>query len=187
MLNEQKKVAVFCASATGADPQFETEARKLGQAIAEAGLGLVYGGATAGLMGVIADSALAAGGEVIGVLPENLIGKERAHRGLTKLHLVDTMHERKALMAKLSDAFVALPGGYGTMDEFMEIVTWAQLRIHQKPCILVNTNGYYDHLLLFLDEATSKGLIKPTNRGLIQVAADTAEVMALLTNLGRQA
>ena len=156
---------------TGTDPSFLTEAVALGEAIAAAGLGLVYGGASVGLMGAVADAALAGGAEVIGVLPEVLSGSEIAHRGLTRLEIVQTMHERKARMVKLADAFLMLPGGYGTLDEMMEIVTWKQLRLHAKPCILINTAGYWDGLLAFLDRAVEAGFLKAENRELLQVAA----------------
>ncbi len=132
----------------------------LGRLLGEAGLGLVYGGAQVGLMGALADAALANGSEVIGIIPRALAGVEVAHQGLSRLVLVETMHERKALMAQEADAFVALPGGFGTLDEFFEIVTWAQLGIHAKPCLLVNTAGYYDHLLSFLEIAIDQGFLK---------------------------
>jgi len=166
----QPRICVFCGSADGADPAYVETAKELGQRIAAAGLGLVYGGATVGLMGVLANAALAGGAEVIGVIPDVLMDREIAHRRLTHLHVVKTMHERKALMYEHADAFIALPGGYGTLDEFIEIVTWAQLKIHQKPCILINTNNYFDGLLTFLDHAMSQGFLKPENRKLIQVA-----------------
>ncbi len=140
-------MAVYCGSASGNDPAFLAEATALGKAIAAAGLGMVYGGASVGLMGAVADAALAGGAEVIGVLPEVLAGSEIAHAGLTRLEVVATMHARKARMVKLADAFLILPGGYGTLDEMMEIVTWKQLRLHAKPCILINTAGYWDGLL----------------------------------------
>jgi uncharacterized protein (TIGR00730 family) len=144
-------------------------------------MGVVYGGASAGLMGALADAALAAGGEVIGVLPDVLVGKEIGHRGLTKLEMVDSMHERKARIAELSDAFIALPGGYGTLDEMLEAVTWAQLRIHSKPCLLINTAGYWDGLIEFLDRAVEAGFVKPENRGLLRAlptAADAIDCIA---------
>jgi uncharacterized protein (TIGR00730 family) len=166
-----KRVAVYCGSSNGNDPSFLNEAVALGEAIAATGLGLVYGGASVGLMGAVADSALAGGAEVIGVLPEVLSGSEIAHRGLTRLEIVQTMHERKARMVKLADAFLMLPGGYGTLDEMMEIVTWKQLRLHAKPCILINTAGYWDGLLEFLDRAVDAGFLKLENRHLLQVAA----------------
>jgi hypothetical protein len=161
----------------GASPKYLAAAKSLGQQTAGGGWGLVYGGTSVGLMGAAADAALAGGGEVVGVLPRNLQDREIAHRGLTTLHLVGTMHERKALMASLSDAFVALPGGYGTLDEFFEIVTWAQLKIHSKPCILINTDGYYDPLLQFLDQAMGQEFVSPVNREVVQVAADPAEAL----------
>ena len=161
----------------GADPKYVADAKSLGEQIARGGWGLVYGGTSVGLMGVTADAALAGGAEVIGVLPRNLQDREIAHRGLTKLCLVGSMHERKALMASLSDAFVALPGGYGTLDEFFEIVTWAQLKIHCKPCILINAGGYYDSLLRFLNHAVKEKFVGSANRDLVQVARDPAEAL----------
>ncbi len=166
-----RRVAVYCGSAAGKDPAFKAEANALGAAIAAAGLGLVYGGANAGLMGAVADAALAGGAEVIGVLPDVLAGKEIAHTGLTSLELVSTMHERKARMASLAGAFVILPGGYGTLDELLETVTWAQLGLHAKPCVLINTLGYWDGLLEFLDSTVSAGFLKARNRRLLRVAA----------------
>jgi uncharacterized protein (TIGR00730 family) len=145
--------------------------------MAGGGWGLVYGGTSIGLMGATADAALSAGGEVIGVLPHALQDREIAHGGLTELHLVGSMHERKALMQSLSDAFIALPGGYGTLDEFFEIVTWAQLHIHSKPCVLINTDGYYDFLLRFLDHAVGQEFVRPANLRLVQVAKDGAEAL----------
>src|ERR1700678_4143094 len=167
--NPHRRVAVYCGSADGNDPAYLAEARALGGAIAAAGLGLVYGGASVGLMGAVADAALAGGAEVIGVLPHVLAGKEIAHSRLTTLELVSTMHERKARMAKLADAFLALPGGYGTLEEVLEAVTWAQLRLHAKPCILINTANYWDGLLTFLDTAVAAGFLKPQNRELLVV------------------
>jgi uncharacterized protein (TIGR00730 family) len=172
-----KRVAVYCGSANGSDPAFLAEAKRLGQLIAESGLGLVYGGASVGLMGAVADAALAGGAEVIGVLPEILSGSEIAHRGLTTLEMVPTMHERKARMVKLADAFLMLPGGYGTLDEMMEIVTWKQLRLHAKPCILINTSGYWDVLLEFLDRAVEAGFLKTENRELLEVVGTAAEAV----------
>ena len=175
-----KRVAVYCGSANGSDAAFLAEARKLGSAIARAGLGLVYGGASVGLMGAVADAALAGGAEVIGILPEVLSGSEIAHRGLTRLEMVATMHERKARMVKLADAFLMLPGGYGTLDEMMEIVTWKQLRLHAKPCILINTAGYWDGLLTFLDRAVEAGFLKAENRGLLEVVGTAEEAVEFL-------
>jgi uncharacterized protein (TIGR00730 family) len=177
---EVRRVAVYCGSANGSDPAYLAEASALGSAIAGAGWGLVYGGASVGLMGAVADAALAGGAEVIGVLPEILSGSEIAHRGLTRLEMVATMHERKARMVKLADAFLMLPGGYGTFDELMEIVTWKQLRLHAKPCILINTAGYWDPLLAFLDGAVAAGFVKPENRELLQVARNASEALAAI-------
>jgi uncharacterized protein (TIGR00730 family) len=178
--NSPRRVAVYCGSADGNDPAYLAEARALGQAIAAAGLGLVYGGASAGLMGAVADAALAGGAEVIGVLPGVLAGKEIAHPGLTRLELVSTMHERKARMAALADAFLILPGGYGTLEELMEVVTWSQLRLHAKPCILINTVGYWDGLLTFLDTAVAAGFLKPKNRALLVVVNSAADAVQML-------
>ena len=154
----------------------------MGNAIADTGIGLVYGGANVGLMGAVADAALAGGAEVIGVLPEVLAGKEIAHTGLTALEFVPTMHERKARMAELADAFLVLPGGYGTLDELMEAITWAQLGLHAKPCILINTAGYWDGLLQFLDSTVIAGFLKAENRRLLLVASNAAEAIRLAIN-----
>jgi uncharacterized protein (TIGR00730 family) len=171
------QICVFCGSSVGAEPKYLAEAKSLGLQMAGGGWGLVYGGTSVGLMGATADAALSGGAEVIGILPQALQDREIAHRGLTKLHLVESMHERKALMASLSDAFIALPGGYGTLDEFFEIVTWAQLNIHSKPCVLINTDGYYDFLLRFLDHAVREEFIRAANLMLVQVAKDSAEAL----------
>ena len=175
-----RRVAVYCGSANGNDPAFLAEAVALGEAIAAAGLGLVYGGASVGLMGAVADAALKSGAEVIGVLPDVLAGKEIAHAGLSSLELVTTMHERKARMAELADAFLVLPGGYGTLEELLEVVTWAQLRLHDKPCILINTAGYWDGLLAFLDTAVAAGFLKQKNRGLLRVAGSAEEAVGMV-------
>ena len=176
----RSRVAVFCGSAFGSNPAFRGEASALGTAIAQAGLGLVYGGASRGLMGVLADAALAQGAEVIGVLPEALNGREIAHTRLTSLELVLTMHERKARMHELSDAILVLPGGYGTLDELLEAVTWAQIGLHAKPIVLINTMNYWDGLLAFLDTAVANGFIEARNRGLMRVAANAAEALAMV-------
>ncbi len=175
----QLRICVFCGSSDGTDPIYARTAKELGRRIAEKGMGLVYGGATVGLMGILADAALAEGAEVVGVMPNVLMDREIAHRGVTHFHVVKTMHERKALMYEQAEAFIALPGGYGTLDEFIEIVTWALLKIHQKPCILINTSGYYDSFLAFLDHAMSQGFIKPETRKLIQVASDAESALAI--------
>jgi hypothetical protein len=175
-----RRVAVYCGSADGSDLAFLAEARALGAAIASAGLGMVYGGASVGLMGATADAALAGGAEVIGILPEILSGSEIAHNGLTHLEVVKTMHIRKARMVHLADAFLILPGGYGTLDELMEIVTWKQLRLHGKPCVLINTAGYWDGLLAFLDTAVKAGFLRAENRELLEVARDAAEAVRMV-------
>jgi len=168
---------VFCGSSVGANSRHVAEAKSLGRQMAADGWGLVYGGTSVGLMGATADAALAEGGQVVGVLPQALQHREIAHRGLTKLHFVQSMHERKAIRASLSDAFVALPGGYGTLDEFFETVTWAQLNLHSKPCVLINTDGYYDFLLRFLDHAVQEEFVRPANLALVHVARNLAEAL----------
>jgi uncharacterized protein (TIGR00730 family) len=178
-----RRVCVFCGSNTGLRPEYLAEAVALGRLLGKAALGLVYGGAQVGLMGALADAALANGGEVIGVIPRSLAAVEVAHQGLTRLDLVETMHERKALMAQEADAFVALPGGFGTLDEFFEILTWAQLGIHAKPCLMVNTGGYYDHLLRFLEVAIEEGFLKGENRAYIQVVGNAAEALQRVQRL----
>jgi uncharacterized protein (TIGR00730 family) len=173
----RRRVCVFCGSNLGVKEEYRAEAVTLGRLLGEAGLGLVYGGAQVGLMGTLADAALAHGSEVIGVIPRSLAGIEVAHQRLSQLVLVETMHERKALMAQEADAFVALPGGFGTLDEFFEILTWAQLGIHSKPCVLVNIGGYYDQLLNFLNIAVDQGFLKPANSSLICVVGNTTDAL----------
>jgi len=184
--SRKKWVCVFCASAAGASPAYLEAANDLGRRIVECGHGLVYGGATVGAMGAVADAALAAGGEVVGVIPDVIREREIDHKGLTELHVVRTMHERKALLAQRADAFVALPGGYGTMDELIEIVTWAQLKIHAKPCVLVNVNGFWNGLLAFLDTCVTEGFIQAENRGLVQVASNVDEALAIVERTWRK-
>lgn len=162
-----RSVCVFCGSSSGNDPAYRATATDVGQTLAAGGITLVYGGGRVGLMGILADAALAAGGRVIGVIPEPLAAKEIAHSGLTKLHLVRSMHERKALMMELSDGFIALPGGFGTLEEFFEVLTWGQLGIHRKPCGLLNVAGYYDPLVAFLDSATDRGFLSAEHRRLV--------------------
>jgi len=167
-----KRICVFCGSATGNPPSYGQAAQRLGEALVQRRLGLVFGGGHIGLMGVLADAVLQGGGEVIGVIPQALLDKELAHSGVADMRIVQTMHERKALMAELSDAFLALPGGYGTLDEFFEIVTWAQLKIHRKPIGLLNVAGFFDPLLAWIDGAVAAGFIKPQHQELIEVSAE---------------
>lgn len=167
-----KRLCVFCGSSHGAHPAYIEAAKQVGAELARRGIALVYGGGNVGLMGVLADSVLASAGEVIGVIPEALMTKEVGHRGLPDLRIVKTMHERKALMAELSDGFIALPGGIGTFEEFFEIVTWAQLGLHSKPCALLNVNGFYDPLLRLLDHAIEERFVKPKQRALVLVETD---------------
>ena len=173
---EFRSVCVFCGSSSGATGVYGETARKVGRLLAERGLTLIYGGGGVGLMGVVADACMEAGGAVIGVIPRALAEREVAHHGLTELHIVESMHERKAMMAELSDAFIAMPGGYGTFEEFCEIVTWSQLGIHTKPCGLLNIAGYYDPLLRQFDHGVAEQFIKPQHRRLV-LSADCPEDM----------
>ncbi|HUY80206.1 MAG TPA: TIGR00730 family Rossman fold protein [Acidobacteriaceae bacterium] len=180
MEKRKKWIAVFCASMDGAKAEYLATARAMGQKIAGRGYGVVYGGGNIGAMGGVADGTLKSGGAIVGVIPDVIMDLEVGHTGLTELHVVRTMHERKALMAERADAFVALPGGYGTLDEFIEIVTWAKLRIHAKPCVLVNTGGFYDGLLAFLDRCVSEAFLKQKDRDLVLVARDVDEALAIV-------
>lgn len=177
-------VCVYCGSSPGFDPAFAKAAEALGRVLAEAGIKIVFGGSRSGLMGLVADAALAAGGTVIGVIPKGLfqapIHPEVAHPALSVLHEVDSMHERKQMMAELSDGFVALPGGLGTLEELAEIATWAQLGIHTKPIVVVNTASYWRPLADFLDHAVESGLLKAENRQLFAFISDVAEVLPTL-------
>ena len=164
-----KRVCVFCGSSVGNNPEYAEYAAALGQLLARKHIGLVYGGGHVGLMGVIADAALAAGGEVIGVIPRALADREIAHARLTDLRVVDSMHTRKAMMADLADAFIAMPGGVGTFEEFFEAITWTQLGLHRKPCGLLNAAGFYSPLVAFIDQAVNEGFIKPVHRKMIVV------------------
>ena len=170
MSNKQlKSVTVFCGSSMGVDPAFEKAAYQMGVQLAASGLRLVYGGAKVGLMGAVANGALDGGAEVIGVIPRFLSNVELAHKGLTELIVVESMHERKAKMAERSDGFIALPGGFGTLEEVFEILTWGQLALHQKPVGLLNTLGFYDHLLALLDHMVDQGLLKKVNKDMLLV------------------
>lgn len=175
-----KRVCVFCGSSSGQDPAYVAAARDLGAKLAARGVGIVYGGAKVGLMGTVADAALAEGGEVIGVIPEKLQSREVAHEGLTELFVVESMHARKTMMAHLSDAFIMLPGGWGTLEETFEIVTWTQLRYHFKPVGLINVNGYYDRLLAFIEHATVEGFIQPEHRRILHAAATPDAMIEIL-------
>jgi uncharacterized protein (TIGR00730 family) len=174
------RICVFCGSLAGCRSDYRTAAQLAGATIARRGAGLVYGGGHVGLMGVVADAALAAGGEVIGVIPAGLAERELAHPGLTRLHVVNSMHERKALMADLSDGFLALPGGFGTLDELFEIVTWAQLGLHAKPIGLLNAAGYFGQLLAFINHQVNEEFVSPANLGLIHVSDDVAGLISAL-------
>jgi uncharacterized protein (TIGR00730 family) len=175
-----RRICVFCGAYPGVDPVYREQARLMGEALAREGLGLVFGGGSIGLMGTIADAVLAAGGEAIGVIPQALQERELGHAGLTQLHVVSTMHERKALMASLSDGFVALPGGMGTLDEFCEIVTWAQLGIHAKPCALLDVAGYWSGFLGFVDHAVSQGFVKAEHRRMLVVERSPERLIAAM-------
>lgn len=172
-----KRLCVFCGSKSGGRPLYADAARRFADALVGRGYELVFGAGHVGLMGVLADAVLAAGGRAIGVIPQALVDRELAHGGLTELRVVDTMHQRKALMADLSDAFVALPGGYGTGDELFEMLTWAQLGIHAKPIGLLNTAGFFDPLLAWLNHCVREDFIRQKHRDLLMVSADSAELL----------
>jgi len=169
-----RSICVFCGSASGADPVYAEAANRLGRLLAEENITLIYGGACVGLMGAVADATLAAGGKVVGVLPDFLRRKELAHPRLTELVVVSSMQERKARMAELAEGFIALPGGMGTLEEFCEIITWAQLGLHEKPCGLLNVHEYYDPLLRFIDRMAEEGFLKVKHKGLV-LSSDTAK------------
>ena len=175
-----KSVAVYCGSSFGANPLYVAQAQSLGAALVAHDLTLVYGGGRVGLMGTIADAVLAHGGQVIGVIPDFLADKELAHLGCTELHVVKSMHERKLMMADRADAFVAMPGGYGTLEELFEVLTWGQLGLHRKPVALLNVDGYYDHLLLALDRMRDDQLLRAENRTQLLQAADPEDLLAQL-------
>jgi uncharacterized protein (TIGR00730 family) len=175
-----RRICVFTGSSSGVRPEYRSAAEDWGRLLAERGIGLVYGGARVGLMGAVADATLAAGGEVIGVIPSALVTKEIAHNALTDLRVVSSMHERKAMMADLADAFVALPGGWGTLEEFFEALTWAQLGLHRKPCGLLNAQGYFDGLLAFLAHSIDQGFVRPEYAAMIAVAGAPTELLERL-------
>lgn len=173
-------VCIFCGANSGNDPSYVAEAKTLAGLLVSNGLGLVYGGASIGIMGTLADAVLAGGGRVHGVIPQALADKEVAHKSLTELRVVKTMHERKKLMFDLSEYFITFPGGFGTLDETFEIITWKQIEIHQKPLVFLNTNGFYTPLIEFIDKAVAAGFIKPQHRALFTVANTPQEVIAQL-------
>lgn len=175
-----KNIAVFCASSFGNNPDFETASYNLGKLLAENNIGLVYGGAQVGLMGAVANGALQAGGSVVGVLPAFLRTKEIAHTGLTEFIVVDTMHERKTIMSDRCDGIIALPGGFGTMEELFEVLTWAQLGLHKKPIGLLNVAGFYDALIAFIDQMVDNGLLKQVNRDMLLVADDAGVLLQMM-------
>ena len=177
MVNQIKRIVVYCGANVGNNPAYETAAVEVGRTLAEHGIGLVYGGGGVGLMGVVADAALAAGGEVIGVIPEALKALEVEHKGLSDLHVVPDMHSRKAMMLGLADAVIAMPGGFGTMDELFEALTWSQLDYHRKLCGVLNVAGYYDHLLAWIAHSVDVGLVKSANLGLIVAGTTVDEVL----------
>ena len=170
-------VCVYCGAHTGRDPAYTAAAALLGRTLAERGIGIVFGGGRVGLMGVVADAALAAGGRVTGIIPQALMKKELAHAGLTEMIVTTSMHERKAQMAERADAFVALPGGLGTFEELFEIWTWGQLGWHRKPCGVINVAGFYDGLIAFLDHAAGAGFVRPVHRGMLLVDDDPARLL----------
>jgi len=178
MTEQKKSVAVFCAAADGALAEYRAAAEELGRALAERGVGLIYGGAKVGLMGAVADAALAAGGHVVGVIPHVLVDLEVAHAGISELHVVDTMHTRKALMGEKADAFLVLPGGFGTLEELFEVLAWQTLKLHSKPVVLLNVAGFYDTMLEFLDVCEREGMLRG-NRDRLLVATGVEEALRL--------
>jgi uncharacterized protein (TIGR00730 family) len=177
-----KRVCVFCGSNTGLRPEYADAARRLARVLSSRGIGVVYGGGNIGLMGIIADAMLEVGAEVIGVIPQSLVEREVAHAGLTALHVVQTMHERKAMMSSLSDAFIAMPGGFGTFDEFFEVLTWSQLGYHRKPCGLLDVAGYFDLMTAMLDHAVAEGFLRPAHRGLVIADRDPEALLQKLAD-----
>jgi len=182
-----QRVCVFCGASSGRSPAYAEAARAFGATAAARGLGLVYGGGRVGLMGAVADAALAAGGEVTGVIPQELVDRELAHRGLTELRVVGSLHERKAVMAELADGFVALPGGFGTLDELMEQLTWSQLGLHDKPVGLLDVEGYWSPLIALARHATEEGFVRESDLGAIAVAADADGLLDRLGRMTREA
>jgi uncharacterized protein (TIGR00730 family) len=175
-----QRLCVFCGSSPGARPEYVAAAKSLARHLVTRQIGIVYGGGNTGLMGALATEAMAAGGEVIGVMPRSMVEKERAHTGITDLRIVDSMHARKALMSQLSDGFIAMPGGYGTFEEFCEVLTWTQLGFQRKPCGILNVAGYYDRLLALFDHAVEEGFVKPPHRAMILTDSDPSRLIERL-------
>jgi uncharacterized protein (TIGR00730 family) len=176
-------ICVFCGSSAGSNPAYAEAARVMGRELVARGMGLVYGGGHVGLMGVVADAVLEAGGEAIGVIPHSLAAREIAHQRLTTLHVVASMHERKAMMADLADAFVAMPGGFGTYEELFEAITWTQLGLHKKPCGLLNVAGFYDPVIRFIDHAVAEHFIRPQHRAALLVEQEPARLIDALQSV----
>ncbi len=172
-----KRLCVYCGSNAGKNNDYAHSARELAKVLVQNNIGLVFGGSCKGMMGRLADAVLAGGGEVEGVIPKLLLEKEVAHDGLTELHVVDSMHARKSMMAMLSDGFIAMPGGFGTLEEIIEILTWGQLQFHEKPCGLLNVNGYFNHLLSYLDHAEAEGFLRPAHRAMLLVSRKPADLL----------
>lgn len=177
-----KRICVFCGASTGNNPAYQAAAVAMGKTLAENGIDLVYGGGNKGLMGMVADATIDNGGRAFGVIPKALVDKEEAHERLSEQFIVNTMHERKMMMATLSDGFVAMPGGFGTLEEFIEIITWAKLGFHQKPCALLNINNFYDGLLTYFDQLTEEGFVKPKMRELVLTAESPQSVLVAMQN-----
>ena len=175
-----RNIAVFCASANGANPAYRASAEELGRGLATRNIGVVYGGSNVGLMKTVAEAALAAKGKVIGVIPEILVDLEVAHHGISELHITSTLHTRKALIGEKADAFIALPGGFGTLEELFEVLAWHTLKLHTKPILLLNIDGFYDKLLVFLDHCVAEGMLKPKSRELLLVANTVEAALAQL-------
>jgi len=173
------RLCVYCGSSPGSNEVYVDAAKELAQLLVSSGIELVYGGSSKGIMGVLADAVLAGGGKVSGVIPQSLVDKEVAHAGLTGLHVVKSMHDRKSLMAVLSDGFVAMPGGFGTLEEIVEVLTWGQLQFHTKPCGFLNVDGYFDHLLAYFDHANREGFLRKEHREMLLVANTPAELLDL--------
>lgn len=172
-----KRICVYCGSSAGENSDYADAARDLAEVLVQSNIGLVYGGSSKGIMGLLADAVLAGGGTVDGVIPKSLLEKEVAHEGVTEMHIVESMHARKSMMAVLSDGFIALPGGFGTLEEIIEILTWGQLRFHDKPCGLLNVNGYFNHLLSYLDHAEAEGFLRPAHRAMLIVSKKPADLI----------